>query len=65
MKLVAYVLGIALIVIAAVYLVLPGRRCRASFPATRAAGAYPLQARLLSGAIGVLLLAVGWFMGRR
>ncbi len=66
MKLIAYLLGIILIVIAVVYFVTPADHLPSFFP-----GHDPAVARvhmkhgILSGAIGIVLLAAGWFMGRR
>jgi hypothetical protein len=66
MKLIAIVLGIVLIVVAVVYFVVPADSLPGFFP-----GHDPGLARvrvkhgLLSGAAGVVVLAVGWWMGRR
>ena len=66
MKLVATVLGIALILIAAFYLLLPADQLPSFFPGYEA-GLTRIRMKhgLVSGAVGVVLLAVGWWMGRR
>jgi hypothetical protein len=66
MKVIAYLLGIILIVIAVVYFVTPADHLPSFFP-----GYDPALARahikhgILSGVLGLVLLAIGWFMGRR
>lgn len=66
MKLVATVLGIALIVIAAIYLLLPADALPSFFPGHETGLArIRMKHSLVSGAAGIVLLAVGWFMGRR
>ncbi|MBI5909776.1 MAG: hypothetical protein HY848_07475 [Betaproteobacteria bacterium] len=66
MKLVAYVLGIALIVIAAFYLLLPADQLPSFFPGYETGLArIRMKHGLASGALGVVLLAVGWWLGRR
>ena len=66
MKLIAYLLGIIFIIIAVVYFVTPADHLPSFFP-----GYDPGLARahmkhgILSGAIGIVLLAIGWIMGRR
>ena len=66
MKLIAYLLGIILIVIAVVYFVTPADHLPSFFPG-HAAGVTRVHMKhgVLSGVIGVVLLAIGWFMGRR
>jgi hypothetical protein len=66
MKLVAYALGIALIAVAVMYLLLPADALPTFFPGHETGLArIRLKHGLVSGAIGVVLLAVGWWMGRR
>lgn len=66
MKLVATVLGIALIVVAAVYLLVPADALPGFFPGHETGlTRIRLKHGLVSGAAGVVLLAVGWWMGRR
>ena len=61
MKLVTYLLGIILIVVAAMYFLLPG-----FFPGHETGLArMRYKHGMVSGVVGVVLLAVGWFMGRR
>ena len=66
MKLIAYLLGIILIVIAVVYFVTPADHLPSFFPG-HAAGVTRVHMKhgVLSGVIGIVLLAAGWFMGRR
>ena len=66
MKLICTVLGIALIVIAAVYFLMPADQLPNFFPGHEADLArIRVKHGLISGVVGVVLLAVGWFMGRR
>ena len=66
MKLVAYLLGIALIVIAVVYFVTPADHLPSFFPGYDPAVARAhMKHAVLSGVIGVVLLAIGWILGRR
>jgi len=66
MKLVAYVLGIVLFVVAAIYLLLPADQLPSFFPGHETGLArIRLKHGLVSGAVGVVLLAVGWFIGRK
>lgn len=66
MKLVLYVLGIALIIVAAMYLLVPADALPGFFPGHET-GLMRIRMKhgLLSGAIGVVCLAAGWWMGRR
>lgn len=66
MKLAAIVLGIALIVVAAIYLLLPADQLPSFFPGHETGlTRIRLKHGMASGAVGVVLLAVGWWMGRR
>jgi len=66
MKLVLYVLGIVLIVVGAIYLVLPADQLPSFFPGHETGlTRIRLKHGLLSGGVGVVLLAAGWWMGRR
>ncbi len=66
MKRVAYVLGIALIIVAAFYFLLPADQLPSFFPGHETGLArFRLKHGLVSGAVGVVLLAAGWWMGRR
>jgi hypothetical protein len=66
MKAAAYLLGALLIVIAIVYFVVPAESLPSFFP-----GHEPGMTRvrlkhgIASGVVGVILLAGGWFLGRR
>ncbi len=66
MKAIAIVLGIVLIVVAVVYFVVPADSLPSFFPGHEAGLArVRMKHGLLSGAVGVVLLAAGWWMGRR
>ena len=66
MKLVLTLLGLALIVVAAVYFLLPADQLPGFLPGHEAGLArIRLKHGLVSGGAGVLLLIVGWWMGRR
>ncbi len=66
MKLILIVLGLALIAIAVVYFMVPADQLPSFFPG-HAAGVARVHTKhgLVSGALGVVLIAIGWFMGRR
>ena len=66
MKLICYLLGIILIIVAVVYFVMPADQLPSFMPG-HAAGVMRVHVKhgLVSGAAGVVLLALGWFMGRR
>jgi hypothetical protein len=65
MKVVAYLLGIVFIVIGVMYFLIPANSLPAFFP-----GYDPELARthlkhaIASGIVGVVLLVVGWYLGR-
>lgn len=66
MKLAATVLGIALIVVAAFYLLLPADQLPSFFPGHETGLArIRLKHGIVAGAVGVVLLLAGWWMGRR
>jgi hypothetical protein len=66
MKLVAYLLGIILIIVAVMYFLLPADSLPAFFPGHETGLArMRYKHGMVSGVVGVVLLAVGWFMGRR
>jgi hypothetical protein len=66
MKTVAYVLGALLIVVAVIYLTMPADSLPAFFPGHEAGLARPrMKHGLAAGAVGVVLLVVGWVLGRR
>lgn len=66
MKAIFIVLGIALLVIAVVYFVVPADSLPGFFPGHEAGVArVHMKHGVVAGAAGVVLLALGWFMGRR
>ena len=66
MKLVCTVLGLALIVVAAIYFLMPADQLPDFFPGHEASVTrIHYKHGMVSGAIGLVLLAVGWFTGRR
>jgi hypothetical protein len=66
MKLIAYLLGIVLIVIAVVYFVLPADQLPSFMPGHQA-GVMRVHIKhgVASGVAGLVLLAIGWVLGRR
>jgi hypothetical protein len=66
MKLVLTLLGVILIVVAIVYFVMPADSLPGFFPGHEA-GATRMHYKhgMASGVAGVILLAAGWWMGRR
>ena len=66
MKLILTVLGLVLIVAAVVYFVMPADQLPSFMPGHEAGVArVHMKHGLVSGVAGVVLLAAGWFMGRR
>ena len=66
MKNIAYLAGTLLIVVGAIYLMVPADSLPAFFPGADAAlPRIRLKHGLASGAVGIVLLAIGWFFGRR
>jgi len=66
MKLICVVLGIALIVVAGMYFLMPADALPGFFPGHETGLArMRYKHGMVSGAIGVGLLALGWFLGRR
>jgi hypothetical protein len=66
MKLVLYVLGIILIVVAAIYLLVPAESLPSFFPGhemglTRVR----MKHGVAAGVAGLVLFAIGWFVGRK
>jgi hypothetical protein len=66
MKLIIMLLGIVLIVVAVMYFVMPADHLPSFFPGHEA-GVMRTHSKhgILAGVLGVVLLATGWFMGRR
>ncbi len=66
MKLVCTVLGLALLVIAVVYFLVPADSLPGFFPGHEAGVTrVHMKHGLVAGAVGIVLLAVGWFTGRK
>ena len=65
MKLVCYLLGVLLIIVAVVYFVLPADQLPGFMPGHES-GLTRIRTKhgIAAGAVGVVLLAVGWWMGR-
>jgi hypothetical protein len=66
MKLIAYLLGLLLIILAVVYFVMPADSLPSFLPGHEA-GVTRIHAKhgIVAGVAGLVLLAIGWFMGRR
>jgi len=65
MKLAAYVLGIILVIVAIVYLTVPADSLPAFFPGHEAGlTRVRMKHGIASGVAGVILLAIGWYVGR-
>ena len=66
MKLLLTVIGLVLIVVAVVYFVMPADQLPSFMPG-HAAGVARVHMKhgVVAGVAGVVLLAAGWFMGRR
>ena len=66
MKLVSTVLGVILLIVAAIYFLVPAEQLPAFFPG-HAAGVARMHYKhgVLAGVIGVVLLAVGVWKGRK
>jgi hypothetical protein len=66
MKTAAYLLGALLIVIAAIYLLVPADSLPSFFPGHEAGLArVRVKHGLVAGAAGIALFAIGWLVGRR
>lgn len=66
MKLVCTVLGIALIVVAAIYFMMPADALPSFFPGYETGlTRIRLKHGFVSGAAGLVLLALGWWIGRK
>ena len=65
MKLILKLLGLALIVAAAIYFLMPADSLPSFFPGHETGLArMRYKHGIISGVVGVVLLALGWFMGR-
>jgi len=66
MKTIGYLLGVLLIVIAAIYLLVPADSLPSFIPGHEVGLARPrLKHGLVAGVVGIMLIAIGWFAGRR
>ena len=66
MKSAAYLLGTLLIVVAAIYLLVPADSLPSFFPGHEAGLArVRVKHGLVAGVAGIVLIALGWFAGRR
>jgi len=66
MKTIAYLLGVLLIVVAAIYLMVPADQLPAFIPGADASlPRIRIKHGFASGAVGIVLLVVGWVLGRR
>ena len=66
MKAILILLGIILIVVAAVYLLVPADSLPSFMPGFDASLARPRTKHgLAAGAVGIVLFAIGWFVGRK
>jgi uncharacterized membrane-anchored protein YitT (DUF2179 family) len=66
MKAIVIVIGVILIVVAAVYFLVPADALPTFFPGHET-GLMRVRTKhgILSGTVGILLLALGWWMGRK
>ena len=66
MKAIVTILGVILLLVAAAYFLVPADSLPTFFPGHET-GLMRIRAKhgMLSGALGVVLLAVSWFMGRK
>ena len=66
MKLILTVLGLVLIVVAVVYFVMPADQLPSFMPGHEVGVAHVhVKHGIVAGVLGVVLLAVGWFTGRK
>ena len=66
MKTIAYVLGVLLILMAMIYLMMPAESLPAFLPGHEVGLARPrMKHGIAAGAVGIILLVVGWVLGRR
>jgi len=65
MKLAAYVVGIVLIILAAIYLAMPADSLPSFLPGYDPGMTRPrLKHGIASGVVGVILILAGWYLGR-
>ena len=66
MKLLLTLLGVILLVVAAVYFLVPADQLPGLFPGHEAGGAHVhMKHGIVAGVIGIVLIGAGTFMGRR
>jgi hypothetical protein len=66
MKIVLILLGLVLIVVAAVYLFVPADSLPSFLPGFDASLARPRTKHgIAAGAVGIVLIGIGWFFGRK
>lgn len=66
MKLICYLLGIVLIIVAVVYFVMPADQLPSFMPGhVDGMARVRMKHGLLAGGLGVVLLIVGWILSRR
>jgi hypothetical protein len=66
MKTIAYLLGALLLVVAAIYLLVPADSLPSFFPGHEAGLArIRVKHGLVAGVAGIVLIAIGWYAGRR
>jgi len=66
MKTIAYLLGALLLVVAAIYLLVPADSLPSFFPGHEAGLArIRVKHGLAAGVAGIVLIAIGWYAGRR
>ena len=66
MKAILYLLGIILIVVEAVYLLVPADSLPSFFPGYEAGLMRPrMKHGYIAGGVGIVLFLLGWFIGRR
>ena len=66
MKLILILLGIVLIVLGGIYLMVPAESLPAFLPGHEVGLARPrMKHGMVSGVIGIVLLAAGWWLGRK
>ena len=66
MKAIAYTLGVLCIIVAVVYFVLPANQLPSFMPGYDAAVSHVhMKHGIAAAVVGVILLAIGWFAGRR
>ena len=66
MKLIVTILGVVLLVVAAIYFLVPADALPSFFPG-HVNGMARIRAKhgMFAGALGIILLGAGWFLGRR